>query len=56
VEQTQNARTPSGCKAERQYEAHPDDSLGKCVLAPSLEHGYQSNEEKDDSNGGKDFQ
>lgn len=42
--QSQNSSTPSRCKSKSDNEGQSGYPLGKCVLAPSLEHRHQSNE------------
>jgi hypothetical protein len=44
----QPARTPRRRNPEGEEKARRRNLFGKCVLAPSLEHGYCSNEEQYD--------
>jgi len=46
--QVQNPRAPMGGETKQDQENYAGQPLGSCALAPALEHGNQSNKEKEE--------
>ena len=55
-EAEQGSRSPGRRGAQQQNEKDADEPAGYCALAPALEHGDDSNEEKNDHDGAENLQ